>query len=73
HRFQHRGDTLAFGGQPVFDHLGRAFGHGLATERKRIAAVLEPMLMILVGAMVLVIVLAVLLPIFDLQAVVGGP
>lgn len=45
---------------------------GLSTERKRIAALLEPLLMIVVGAMVLVIVLAVLLPIFDLQAVVAG-
>jgi general secretion pathway protein F len=31
---------------------------------------LEPLLMILVGVFVLVIVLAILLPIFDLQAVV---
>lgn len=46
--------------------------NGLATERKRIAALLEPALMMLVGALVLTIVLAVLLPIFDLQAVVAG-
>lgn len=46
--------------------------NGLSTERKRIAALLEPMLMMLVGALVLTIVLAVLLPIFDLQAVVAG-
>ena len=46
--------------------------HRLSTERKRIAALLEPALMMLVGALVLVIVLAVLLPIFDLQAVVAG-
>ncbi|MDB2407455.1 type II secretion system F family protein [Jannaschia sp.] len=45
---------------------------GLSTERKRIAALLEPMLMMLVGVFVLTIVLAVLLPIFDLQAVVAG-
>ncbi|TCK99852.1 type II secretion system protein F (GspF) [Shimia isoporae] len=44
----------------------------LTSERKRIAALLEPMLMMLVGAFVLLIVLAVLLPIFDLQAVVAG-
>ncbi|MGJ8615511.1 MAG: type II secretion system F family protein [Sulfitobacter sp.] len=44
--------------------------NGLSTERKRIAALLEPLLMMLVGAFVLTIVLAVLLPIFDLQAVV---
>ncbi|AZV80594.1 type II secretion system F family protein (plasmid) [Parasedimentitalea marina] len=43
---------------------------GLSARRKRIAALLEPMLMILVGVLVLVIVLAVLLPIFDLQAAV---
>lgn len=46
--------------------------HRLSTERKRIAALLEPMLMMLVGGLVLVIVLAVLLPIFDLQSVVAG-
>jgi len=46
--------------------------NGLATERKRIAALLEPALMMLVGALVLIIVLAILLPIFDLQAVVAG-
>jgi len=42
----------------------------LSTERKRIAALLEPLLMMLVGGFVLMIVLAVLLPIFDLQAMV---
>ena len=46
--------------------------NALSTERKRIAALLEPMLMMLVGAFVLTIVLSVLLPIFDLQAVVAG-
>jgi general secretion pathway protein F len=46
--------------------------NGLSTERKRIAALLEPMLMMVVGAFVLTIVLAVLLPIFDLQSVVAG-
>ncbi|MBY5935521.1 type II secretion system F family protein [Tateyamaria omphalii] len=45
--------------------------NGLNTERKRIAALLEPLLMMVVGGFVLVIVLAVLLPIFDLQAVVS--
>ncbi|MEM1371667.1 MAG: type II secretion system F family protein [Pseudomonadota bacterium] len=45
---------------------------GLSTERKRIAALLEPLLMMGVGGLVLLIVLAVLLPIFDLQAVVAG-
>ncbi len=42
----------------------------LTSERKRIAALLEPMLMMLVGGFVLLVVLSVLLPIFDLQAVV---
>jgi general secretion pathway protein F len=46
--------------------------NSLSTERKRIAALLEPALMMVVGAMVLVIVLSILLPIFDLQAVVAG-
>ncbi len=46
--------------------------NGLSSERKRIAALLEPMLMMLVGAFVLIVVLAVLLPIFDLQEVVAG-
>jgi len=45
--------------------------NGLSTERKRLASLLEPLLMMLVGGFVLVIVLAVLLPIFDLQAVVA--
>lgn len=44
--------------------------NSLSNDRKRIAALLEPMLMMLVGGFVLVIVLAVLLPIFDLQAMV---
>lgn len=46
--------------------------NGLRAERKSIASLLEPLLMVLVGAMVLIIVLAVLLPIFDLQAVVAS-
>ena len=46
--------------------------HGLSNERKRIAALLEPILMLIVGAGVLTIVLSILLPIFDLQAVVAG-
>ncbi len=44
----------------------------LGNERKRFAALLDPVLMILVGAMVLAIVLSVLLPIFDLQSVISG-
>ncbi|WP_422051940.1 type II secretion system F family protein [Shimia sp.] len=54
------------------DRAATLVEHRLSTERKRIAALLEPLLMMLVGALVLTIVLAVLLPIFDLQAVVAG-
>lgn len=42
----------------------------VSNDRKRMIALLDPLLMIVVGVLVLVIVLAVLLPIFDLQAVV---
>lgn len=45
--------------------------NGLSTQRKRIASLMEPALMMVVGAMVLVIVLSVLLPIFDLQTLVA--
>lgn len=57
---------------PMTERAAMLVEHRLSTERKRIAALLEPMLMMLVGGMVLVVVLAVLLPIFDLQAVVAG-
>lgn len=40
-------------------------------ETKRLTTVLEPILMMLVGLLVLTIVLAILLPIFDLQASIG--
>ncbi|MEL7091482.1 MAG: type II secretion system F family protein [Pseudomonadota bacterium] len=56
---------------PMAERAAQMVEHGLITERKRIAAILEPALMIVVGAVVMVIVLAVLLPIFDLQAAVG--
>ncbi|APX14291.1 type II secretion system F family protein [Tateyamaria omphalii] len=46
--------------------------NGLSIERKRLAALLEPVLMMVVGGFVLIIVLSVLLPIFDLQAVVAS-
>lgn len=45
--------------------------NGLSTQRKRLASLMEPALMMIVGAMVLVIVLSVLLPIFDLQTLVA--
>ena len=44
----------------------------IRTERKRIAVLLEPLSMVMVGGLVLVIVLAILLPIFDMQAMVQG-
>ncbi|MCB1406188.1 MAG: type II secretion system F family protein [Rhodobacteraceae bacterium] len=44
----------------------------LRTERKRLSVIIEPLSMIVVGAMVLTIVLAILLPIFDMQALVTG-
>ncbi len=40
-------------------------------EQKRLATILDPILMMLVGVLVLTIVLAILLPIFDLQSVVS--
>ena len=42
----------------------------LANDRKRLAAILDPVLMMVVGGFVLIVVLAVLLPIFDLQSAV---
>ncbi|WP_353617445.1 type II secretion system F family protein [Tropicibacter sp. R15_0] len=57
---------------PMTDRAATLTEHQLQTERKRIAALLEPLLMMLVGALVLVVVLAVLLPVFDLQAAVAG-
>ncbi|WP_299628581.1 type II secretion system F family protein [uncultured Tateyamaria sp.] len=56
---------------PMTDRAAQMVENGLSTEQKRIAALLEPALMMLVGAFVLIIVLAVLLPIFDLQSVVS--
>lgn len=52
-------------------HAAALVDHEVTVRRKRLAALLEPALMMLVGAMVLVIVLSVLLPIFDLQAMVA--
>lgn len=57
---------------PMTERAAVLVENGLSTERKRLAALLEPLLMMLVGGFVLIIVLAVLLPIFDLQAVVAG-
>lgn len=43
----------------------------LSTERARLATLLEPVLLIVVGGLVLLVALAVLLPIFDLQSSVN--
>ena len=43
----------------------------LVNDRKRIAALIDPLLMMLVGAFVLVVVMSVLLPIFDMQAAIS--
>jgi general secretion pathway protein F len=56
---------------PMTERAAMMVENALSTERRRIAALLEPMLMMIVGAFVLMIVLSVLLPIFDLQAMVG--
>ena len=57
---------------PMADRAAVLVETDLTLERRRIAALLEPLLMMLVGGFVLLVVLAVLLPIFDLQAVVAG-
>jgi len=44
----------------------------LRTERKRLSVIIEPASMVVVGGLVLAIVLAILLPIFDMQALVAG-
>ena len=44
----------------------------LRTERKRVSVIIEPASMVIVGGMVLTIVMAILLPIFDMQALVSG-
>lgn len=43
----------------------------LVNDRRRLAALLDPILMMVIGLFVLVIVLSVLLPIFDMQAAIG--
>jgi general secretion pathway protein F len=57
---------------PMADRAAVLVETWLARDRKRVAQILDPVLMMLVGAFVLLVVLAVLLPIFDLQAVVVG-
>lgn len=43
----------------------------LVNDRRRLATLLDPILMMIIGVFVLVIVLSVLLPIFDMQAAIG--
>ena len=43
----------------------------LVNDRRRLAALLDPILMMIIGAFVLTIVLSILLPIFDMQAAIG--
>lgn len=53
------------------DRAARLVDSWLENDRKRIAALLDPLLMMVVGGFVLVVVLAILLPIFDLQSMVS--
>ena len=55
---------------PMADRAAVLVETWLANDRKRIAQILDPVLMMFVGAFVLLVVLAVLLPIFELQSVV---
>ncbi|KMW59433.1 General secretion pathway protein F [Candidatus Rhodobacter oscarellae] len=55
---------------PMADRAAVLVETWLANDRKRIAQILDPVLMMLVGVFVLIIVLAILLPIFELQSVV---
>lgn len=55
---------------PMTEHAAVLAESWMRTERKRLTAVLEPAAMIFVGLAVLTIVMAVLLPVFDMQAMV---
>ena len=55
---------------PMADRAAVLVETWLANDRKRIAQIIDPVLMMFVGAFVLLVVLAVLLPIFELQSVV---
>jgi general secretion pathway protein F len=55
---------------PMADRAALLAETWMRTERKRLTAVLEPAAMVFVGLAVLVIVLAVLLPVFDMQTMV---
>jgi len=55
---------------PMADRAAVLVETWLSNDRKRIAQIIDPVLMMLVGAFVLIVVLAILLPIFELQSVV---
>ena len=57
---------------PMAERAAVLVENWLARDRKRIAQILDPVLMMIVGAFVLLVVLAILLPIFELQSVVIG-
>ena len=57
---------------PMSDRAAVLAETWLRTERKRLTTVLEPASMIAVGGVVLIIVLAILLPIFDMQTMISG-
>lgn len=50
------------------DRAADVIENWLQTDRNRLAVLLEPILMILVGAIVLTVILSILLPIFELQS-----
>ena len=64
------GETSARLG-PMSDRAALIAETWVRSERKRVAMVLEPAAMVVVGGVVLVIVLAILLPIFDMQSMVS--
>ena len=53
---------------PMTERAALLVETALVNERKRIATLLDPILMMVIGAFVLAVVLSVLLPIFDLQS-----
>ena len=57
---------------PMTDRAAYLAETWAAADRKRLATVIEPLSMVIVGALVLAVVMAILLPIFDMQALVGG-
>ncbi|MCB1396386.1 MAG: type II secretion system F family protein [Rhodobacter sp.] len=56
---------------PMTDRAAVLAEGWLRTERKRLTVIIEPASMVIVGGVVLVIVLAILLPVFDMQSLVA--